>query len=1327
MDENSNSRSSSDSVDVSHMESSPPLINGHIETEQFSDEDNGLTSLQIIEQPQQRGFRFRYECEGPSHGGLQGATSERHRRTVPTLKIRNYSGSARVVVSLVTDEGVPRAHAHKLVGKNCQNGVCVMDVKAGTSQISFPNLCIQHVTRRKAAEVLEQRICNAMIDEKKRQTRDWNSQIKLTGDDIKKAKQEAAGQAKGMLLNVVRLCFQCYLTNAEGTILTELPSIVSDPIYDSKAPGANALKICRMDKYSGCCTGNDEVFLLCEKVQKDDIMVRFLEQDLEGNPVWEAYGNFGPFDVHRQFAIVFKTPEYRDVNIQTPVNVLVMLQRKSDGESSEPKSFTYYPRIRDKEDIDRKRRKLLPTYNHGGGGFTGMKHSVGGSGNGNNGSEGSNGMHNGGSIPNFDNLPLSANQFGQRPLNLNSSGRPVLQAKRTLPSYNQSVGPALYSGAPTNVLSQSADYLYEEVSNLSPPMAQLQGIGSPQYVLEGQGQTMVVGSQDDSSMSVASPYNGRTMMAGSPQSLVQTSVPQFGAGALSPQHQLHSSSAQNNFISQQMIASSQVQGIPVSESVLSSIQNAQVESELQMTINDLKIEPVSQPVQVSPLSSENLEVDFLIQNAQLSSMMNTGFDQYNQMANQFTENKNIISYGGGYSSQQPFMQQTCSYSARGSQDNDLQDVIEVLDLVDGAPPRAEPCEDYDEVDSARVDTFDMSGLTPRSGTATSKLLEQTAKFEPGVTKAVTVSKDEVKPEPYTKLLEEKTVTTQPEAAGKLGPEPAVNNKNNVTIETRVEVESPQKTTTAAQTEMDPMLKLAMKTSEALQYYAASGDIRSLLMVQRFLMAVQDQDGDLPLHTALINQRYEVFQNILDVMVTLPDAYARVNAYNFHHQTPLHLAVITNQAHAVDLLIRAGADTTLVDRNGYTPAHLAVLYERTECLKNLLKYLRQGVSSKEPFPELNFRCYDGFTPAHLAAQLDNLAAMKLLVYGKANVDLPDGKSGRTPLHHAVENDDLSLAAYLILQTGANVNAKRFDGNTALHIACGRGNVSLVALLMAGGADPNIENDEVEEVSDEAEPDESDSQESSEESVENDNVDSKNNAVTDDVEDKDMDTEKEPKKKSENQDVMNRKDLKERRSFKKKIGRGLTPADFADSNDKILRVLNGEPYSSITETSSDSVQNVTDKLSSLRFISKDSGHGSMGVCTSGGDMCRVPYSVRLDLSEKLDPASTGTDWQALADKLGMKMLMEGHLGDNSPTRVLLTLYEEGGGTVDRLVQALTDLKRDDCVSLLRNLVDQSTEQSQDIETKAVNKDPKFDSGVSDSYNKPYSPEHRAHIVT
>lgn len=38
----------------------------------------------------QRGFRFRYECEGPSHGGLPGASSEKNRRTYPTVKVLTF-------------------------------------------------------------------------------------------------------------------------------------------------------------------------------------------------------------------------------------------------------------------------------------------------------------------------------------------------------------------------------------------------------------------------------------------------------------------------------------------------------------------------------------------------------------------------------------------------------------------------------------------------------------------------------------------------------------------------------------------------------------------------------------------------------------------------------------------------------------------------------------------------------------------------------------------------------------------------------------------------------------------------------------------------------------------------------------------------------------------------------------------------------------------------------------------------------------------------------------------------------------------------------------
>lgn len=37
--------------------------------------------------PLQRGFRFRYVCEGPSHGGLPGASSEKNKKSYPQVKV----------------------------------------------------------------------------------------------------------------------------------------------------------------------------------------------------------------------------------------------------------------------------------------------------------------------------------------------------------------------------------------------------------------------------------------------------------------------------------------------------------------------------------------------------------------------------------------------------------------------------------------------------------------------------------------------------------------------------------------------------------------------------------------------------------------------------------------------------------------------------------------------------------------------------------------------------------------------------------------------------------------------------------------------------------------------------------------------------------------------------------------------------------------------------------------------------------------------------------------------------------------------------------------
>uniref|UniRef100_A0A4W5PAP8 Nuclear factor kappa B subunit 1 n=1 Tax=Hucho hucho TaxID=62062 RepID=A0A4W5PAP8_9TELE len=361
--------------------------------------------LQIIEQPKQRGFRFRYGCEGPSHGGLPGASSEKNRKSYPNVKICNYQGLARVVVQLVTNSKDAHLHAHSLVGKQCDKGICIADLQPKDSSISFPNLGILHVTKKNVSKTLEDRMteayrmgynCGIVIHpEMDAFQGEFRIPRELTDHQRNLISSAASYQAKEMDLSVVRLMFTAFLPDSDGGFSRRLDPVISDPIFDSKAPNASNLKIVRMDRTAGCVTGGEEVYLLCDKVQKDDIQVRFYEDD-EAGLTWEAFGDFSPTDVHRQFAIVFKTPKYRDLNLQKPTSVFVQLKRKSDNETSEPKPFTYHPQIIGEpfvpffklnithysEEVQRKRQKTLPNFQDysGHGGAGGLYRGPGGGG-----------------------------------------------------------------------------------------------------------------------------------------------------------------------------------------------------------------------------------------------------------------------------------------------------------------------------------------------------------------------------------------------------------------------------------------------------------------------------------------------------------------------------------------------------------------------------------------------------------------------------------------------------------------------------------------------------------------------------------------------------------------------------------------------------------------------------------------------------------------------------------------------------------------------------------------------------------------------------------
>lgn len=102
------------------------------------------------------------------------------------------------------------------------------------------------------------------------------------------------------------------------------------------------LTICKLSDCSATVGGGREIILLCEKVAKEDIQVRFYEE-VDGDVTWEAQGDFTPTHVHKQVAISFRTPKYRDLDTDKPVKVWVQLRRPSDGATSEPVPFLLTP------------------------------------------------------------------------------------------------------------------------------------------------------------------------------------------------------------------------------------------------------------------------------------------------------------------------------------------------------------------------------------------------------------------------------------------------------------------------------------------------------------------------------------------------------------------------------------------------------------------------------------------------------------------------------------------------------------------------------------------------------------------------------------------------------------------------------------------------------------------------------------------------------------------------------------------------------------------------------------------------------------------------
>eukprot|EP00092_Neocalanus_flemingeri_P057769 GFUD01068733.1.p1 GENE.GFUD01068733.1~~GFUD01068733.1.p1 ORF type:complete len:591 (+),score=138.77 GFUD01068733.1:156-1928(+) len=323
--------------------------------------------VKIVEQPASHRLRFRYQCEGRGAGSLRGETSTADRKTFPTIQIIGYKGPATVVVSCVTpDSNQPRAHPHKLVSPasvvkdGCKQGVCAINISNDDMTVEFHNLGIQCVKKKDISDALNQR-------------------QKLRIDPYKQGFGHAEG-SNFIDMNVVKLCFQVFLKDqSKPDAWTILSPVCSKPIVDAKA--RKELQLMDISDKAASVEGGKKIIILCEKVKRDDIKVRFFDPGSH----WEDWGDFDNYNVHKQYAIAVKTPKYHNQNITENKKVFLELVKPSDGSRSDPQEFIFIPLEKCVKGIKREDIEFLDTGKHetttknlynGGGCITSVKNEV---------------------------------------------------------------------------------------------------------------------------------------------------------------------------------------------------------------------------------------------------------------------------------------------------------------------------------------------------------------------------------------------------------------------------------------------------------------------------------------------------------------------------------------------------------------------------------------------------------------------------------------------------------------------------------------------------------------------------------------------------------------------------------------------------------------------------------------------------------------------------------------------------------------------------------------------------------------------------------------
>ncbi|XP_067658335.1 serine/threonine-protein phosphatase 6 regulatory ankyrin repeat subunit A-like [Haliotis asinina] len=216
------------------------------------------------------------------------------------------------------------------------------------------------------------------------------------------------------------------------------------------------------------------------------------------------------------------------------------------------------------------------------------------------------------------------------------------------------------------------------------------------------------------------------------------------------------------------------------------------------------------------------------------------------------------------------------------------------------------------------------------------------------------------------------------------------------------------------------------------------DVFDLLVRERVDVSLVDENRNNILHVACIGGHVDMVKYALSKKV------ADINSRGHYGRTPVMMTARFGHRDMFDLLVREGADVSLVDDDRNNILHVACIGGHVDMVKYVLS---------KKVADINSRGQYGRTPVMTAAEMGHRDMFDLLVREGVDVSLVD-ENRNNILHVACIGGHVDMVKYALSKKVADINSRGQYGRTPVMMTARFGHRDMFDLLVREGADASL---------------------------------------------------------------------------------------------------------------------------------------------------------------------------------------------------------------------------------------------------------------------------------